>query len=104
MRRRHRREDLVRLLEQRTEENLTLRELSERCGIPAPTLGYWASKLQREQLEENAAPSLVPVELVEDCPRGSVTVEVGTGLLVHVEPDFDATHLSRLLDVLASRC
>jgi len=95
---------MVRLLRQRAEEKLSLRELSERSGVPIPTLGYWASKLRREREERESVPSLVAVELTEDCARGSITVELGAGMRIHVEPDFDAAHLSRVVDVLASRC
>ncbi len=55
MKKRRRREDMVRLLEQRAEEKLSLRELSERSGVPIPTLGYWASKLRREREERESA-------------------------------------------------
>jgi len=46
----------------------------------------------------------VPVELVEDAGDGRVTIEVGTGLRVRVERDFDAAHLLRVVEVLGSRC
>lgn len=102
MKTRHRREDLVRLFEERDEEKLTLRELSDRSGVPMGTLGYWSTKLRREK--EEAAPALVPVEFVEPNSEGTVTVLVGAGIRLLVEPDFDATHLGRLLDVLSARC
>jgi hypothetical protein len=104
MKKRHRREELVRLLEQRTEEKLTFRELSDRSGIPVPTLGYWASKLRREQVEGDTNPSLVPVDLVDGPAQGPITVEVGGGVRLHIERDFDAAHLARLLNVLTAQC
>lgn len=104
MKRRHRREDLVRLLEQRAEEKLTFRELSDRSGIPVPTLCYWASKLRRERVEGDPTPCLVPVDLVDGSAQGPITVEVGGGVRLHIDRDFDAAHLSRVLDVLAARC
>ena len=104
MKRRHRREDLVRLLEQRAEERLTYRELSDRSGIPIPTLGYWASKLRGEREEGDTASRLVPVDVLDSSVQGPITVEVGGGVRLHIERDFDAVHLSRLLDVLATRC
>lgn len=48
--------------------------------------------------------ALVPVELVEDAGDGRVTIEVGAGLHVRVERDFDAAHLLRVVEVLGSRC
>jgi transposase-like protein len=102
MTKRHRREDMVRLLQQRDEEGLTLNELSARSGVPAGTLGYWSAKLRRER--EAAALALVPVELVEDAPRSALAIELGGDVRIMVEPDFDAAHLARLLDVFAARC
>ena len=104
MKKRHRREDLVRLLEQRVEEGLTYQELSDRSGIPIPTLGYWASKFRREEAQGDATSRLVPVDLADDSIPCPITIEVGAGVRVHVEPGFDAAHLSRVLDILAAQC
>lgn len=101
MRKRRGREVMVGLLDEREREGLTMRALPERSGVPLQTLSYWASKLRRERA---GGPSLVPVELVEDAGDGRVTIEVGTGLRVRVERDFDAAHLLRVVEVLGSRC
>ena len=101
MRTRRGREVMVGLLEDREREGLTMRALSERSKVPVQTLSYWASKLRRERAGRR---SLVPVELVEDAGEGRVTIEVGAGLHVRVERDFDAAHLLRVVEVLGSRC
>jgi len=43
-----RRREMERLLDLREREGRTLRELSERTGIPAGTLGWWSQRLRRE--------------------------------------------------------
>jgi hypothetical protein len=102
MKNRHCREDVERLLSQRCAEGLSFRELSERCGIPIPTLSYWSGKLQRERA--CGEPRLVPVEVVDEATAASIAIEVGPGLRVLVGANFDAVHLSRVLSVLTSRC
>ena len=101
MRERRGREAMVGLLDEREREGLTMRALSERSGVPLSTLSCWASKLRRERAERR---SLVPVELVEDSSDGRVTIEVGAGVRVRVERDFDAAHLLRVVEILVSRC
>jgi len=101
MRTRRGREAMVGLLEEREREGLTMRALSERSGVPLSTLSCWASKLRRERVGRR---SLVPVELVEDAGDGGVAIEVGAGVRVRVERDFDATHLLRVVEALGSRC
>jgi hypothetical protein len=102
MKKRHRRADMERLLSERRAEGLTFRDLSERTGIPVPTLSYWAVKLRRERTSDE--PRLVPVEVVEDGWSTPVAIEVRSGLRVLVGRDFEADHLSRVLSVLAARC
>jgi predicted transcriptional regulator len=102
MKKRHRREDMERLLSERRAEGLTFRELSERSGIPIPTLSYWAVKLRREQASDE--PRLVPVEVIEDGGSAPLAIEVSSGLRVLVGRDFDTDHLSRVLSVLTARC
>lgn len=104
MKKRHGHEAMQRLFEQRAKEKLTLKELARRSGIPTATLGYWSSKFRRERREGGAAPELVPVELVDRVARAPICIEVGARVRVHVEPNFDAAHLTRLIRVLAARC
>ena len=100
------REEMLGLLELRAEEKLTLRELSEQSGVPISTLSYWSGKVRREGAARarETKPSIVPVDLIDGSAPEGITVEVGDGLQVLVEPGFDATHLSRLVAVLRSQC
>ena len=80
-----------------------MRQLSERSGIPVPTLSYWSSKFRHER-REHGPPKLVEVELAEASARSPIRIELGAGVRVQVELDFDAAHLRRVVDVLAARC
>ncbi len=93
---------MERLLARRERQGLTFRELSEESGIAVPTLSWWASKLRRESAEPEAR--LVPVEVLDEGGSGSVTIELGSGLRLVVEPGFDAEQLARVVSALSSAC
>lgn len=100
MAKRNRREEIARLLAQRERRGLTYRELSERSGVAAQTLSWWAWKLRREATE--SPPAFVEVELPVDEPGPAFEVEAPGGFVLRVPPDFDASALRRLLEVLAA--
>lgn len=102
MARRHRRDVIVRLLAERERKGLTFREVSERSGIPIPTLAWWASKLRHEG--EGVEAELIPVEILEEQSGAPIAIELGRDVRVVVVPGFDAEHLARVLSVLESRC
>ena len=64
-----RRREIERLFAQRAREGCSLRELSNRSGIPVGTLSWWAHRLR-----EDPAPAFTEVEVV---PDAIVVDEVG---------------------------
>jgi len=97
MAKRNRRGEIARLLAQRERQGLTYRELSERSGVAAHTLSWWAWKLRREAAE--STPAFVEVELPAGEPGSAFEVELPGGVVLRVPPDFDASALRRLLGV-----
>jgi len=73
MTKRHRREEIARLLEQRERGGLTYRELSQRCGLSPRTLSWWAWKLRREGA--GSSPAFVEVDVADREPCSSVELE-----------------------------
>jgi transcriptional regulator with XRE-family HTH domain len=61
------------LLALRDSDGLTLRELSELCGVPQGTLSWWASELRRR----DASPSPEFVEVVLEAKGGVGTDDCG---------------------------
>ncbi len=90
------------LLERREAESLTFQELSEQSGIPIPTLSYWAGKFRREAAELNG--ELVPVQLGDSRKGRPLRIDVGEGLELRVERDFNGEDLHRLITALISSC
>lgn len=93
-----------RLLARREREGLTLAELSGRSGVPAGTLGWWASRLRREtptgfiELVERVAPPEVSGS------AGRIELLLRDGLRVLVPGGADADEVQRLVRALESRC
>ena len=44
------------------------------------------------------------MEVVDERGSGAVTIELGSGLRLLVEPGFDAGHLARVVSALSSAC
>ena len=95
MKQHHDRARIEVLLSERAEEGLTFRELSERSGVPVPTLSYYAGKLgmrkQRRQAE------LVQVELADDLQDQPIRIDLGEGLELLAQPGFDPVRLAQAL-------
>jgi len=88
---------MARLLAQREREGLTYRELSERSGVPAHTLSWWAWKLRQD------AASRPPfVELEELSPTATIELETARGHVLSLREGFDPALLRRVLEALAS--
>ena len=94
-----RRKEMARLLAQRERQGLTYRELSERSGIPAHTLSWWAWKLRQDPVPR---PSFVELELEEATPTPAIEVETPGGHVLRLREDFDPALLRRVLEVLAT--
>ena len=95
-----RREEMAALFAQREKENLSLRALSRRTGIPVGTLSWWNWRLRQEPPTSAAPPSgfveLVPheVEVAAD-----VVVLVINGIEIRVRP---GTSVAWLRDLVAA--
>ena len=92
-----------RLIAEQEESGLTVREFAASRGIPATTVYWWRSKLQR------ARTTLVPVEVVDRDEVGHqgtadacFELHVDSSMTVRVPPGFSETELRRLLQAL--RC
>lgn len=106
MKKRHDREEMARLFQERADQGLTYKQLSERSGIAIPTLGYWGSKFRRERDEAEATGerSFVKVSVVTAAHPDAVTVEIGESVRLRVAPGFDELHLVRLIAALRPLC
>ena len=104
MKQRQNRDEMKALLEMRQGEGLTYRELAEQSGIPIFTLNYWAMKFRKEKHIDDKAPELLRVELVEQDTPNAIPIELGGGIRVLVEPEFDEDHLRRIVNALAQSC
>ena len=100
-----RRDRIRRLLDRREREGLTFRELAERSGIPAGTLGSWAWKLRQEAAaqEDTGFVELVEAEDVPTPARASFEIVLEHGRRILVRAPFDESALARLVALL-ERC
>jgi transcriptional regulator with XRE-family HTH domain len=108
-----RREQMRRWLALREEQGLTFRQLSERTGVAAGTLGSWAWKLRGEatagRRRRGSAPSfveLIPsVSAEREEPRAGEGIEIvlGRGRRILVRGEVDETLLLRVVRAL-ERC
>lgn len=106
-----RREEVRRLLQRRTTEGLTYRELSKRSGVPAGTLAWWSSRLRHEGrarseafVELSAAVNVEREEARHEVEGAALEVVLGGGRRLIVRPGFDEAELVRLVHALESRC
>ena len=81
-------------------------ELSRRSGLPAWKLRWWHERLKRNPPPQTPARSFVAVEIADSVRPTGASIEITTpsGYRLLVPPDFDGTHLRRLLEVLAVAC
>ena len=70
------------------------------------TIQFWAGKLRRES--EHSVPeletALVPVEVIEDNHATGLLLEFGSGVKLHIAPDFSSEHLLRVVRLLSAGC
>lgn len=79
-----------------------LRTFAEEHGLDPQRLYFWRRRVavgDRTTFQEVIVrPSPIPSEIAEEAP---FEIVLGSGAVVRVPPSFDATALTRLLDVLA---
>ncbi len=81
-RREDRRREITRLLAQRETQGLSLRDLSERSGIPIGTLSWWSYRLRQE-----SKPAFVELQLSSNDNVGIAGVATSTPDIVVRHPD-----------------
>lgn len=108
-----RRREMARWLGRRDREGLTWRELSERSGIPIPTLVGWRKRIERESCGPRARRlRFAEVHLREDgkgreepaATDAVYEIESPSGLRLRLREGFDLEAVARLVEVLDRRC
>jgi transcriptional regulator with XRE-family HTH domain len=99
--------EIGRWLAVREREGLTYRELAQRSGIRAGTLGHWAWRLRRERAEVpkrgRGFVELVTATATQEGPSSRVEIVLRGERRVIVDAGIEAEALARVLAAVA-RC
>jgi hypothetical protein len=98
-----RREEMAALLARRERDGLSLRQLSEKSGIPFGTLSWWTWRLrQLTGTEQGSDGGFVEVVAADQHVDGGVVVRLDSGLEVAVRPGTDAGWVREIVAALRS--
>ena len=100
MAKRHGREKMEALLEERDREGLTYRALAERSGVPANTLAAWSYRLRRERSQLSSG-AFVELEPAVEAEETAVQVVVNDRVHVLVWSGFDPETLRSVIATLS---
>ncbi len=84
-------------------------------GLSVSAFGWWKSELKRRGVlthegvrKASGSEVFIPVHIESDSPQAGTAdvmeVALPSGPILRIPAGFDTTHLTRLLDVLESRC
>ncbi|MGE3173058.1 MAG: hypothetical protein AB7O97_10575 [Planctomycetota bacterium] len=88
------------LLARRERDGLSLRELSDRSGIPLGTLSWWSWRLRQDAVD--TAGGFVEVVAAEPRADRGALIRLGSDLEIEVPAETDVTWLRDLVSALRS--
>ena len=95
-------------IQRRLDRGMTISDFCASEGLKPSAYHYWLRKIKRgdgvlpsQRTDSDNAPTLVPVQLVDD-QSGAATVEIvaGNGYLIRVSDRATADHVRRVLQVV----
>ncbi|TKD09141.1 IS66 family insertion sequence element accessory protein TnpA [Polyangium fumosum] len=100
-----------RIVEKWRRSGLPARAFAKRHRISPVTMYWWSSRLGRQDAAQDsefatAAPTFLPVEIVDDAPSGSVSAKAALevvlprGEVIRVPPGADLSQLGRVVAAL----